>query len=139
MKTPSDAPTHHLSSQLTLNLNLLLMWSMMPSDIDVELTVTLFLHCSSYHSAGSRLFSHVETVSGVNESGCHEVLHKLQKWNQHHPGEMVDTCVLAASVMHSFFKVRNLRQTQIRERKSRGFKWEEASSSCPLLSLCTPK
>lgn len=45
------------------------------------------LHPSSHHSAGSRLFRHVETVGGGHESGCHEVLHKLQKWNQHHPGE----------------------------------------------------
>lgn len=37
------------------------------------------------------------------------------------------------------FKVRNLRQTQILERKIRGFKWEEASSSSPLLSLCRAK
>lgn len=88
---------------LTLNLNLLLMWLIMSSHIDIKLTVPLFLHCSSYHSAGSRLFGHVETVSGVNESGCHEVLHKLQKWNQHHPGEMVDTCVSPGSISHAQF------------------------------------
>lgn len=72
-------------------------------NIEVKLLVTFFLHCSSYHSAGSRLFGYVETVSGGDESGCHEVLHKLQKWNQHHPGERVVSSVPAVSVSGGLF------------------------------------
>lgn len=48
--------------------------------------------CSSNHSAGSGVFQHMETVGGGDESGRHEVLHQLQKWNQHHPGEPGGRC-----------------------------------------------